>query len=343
MWRRVKEHAFEQWVMNLGWTLARTLLNDTSQIVRDAGVITVLRASSRRKDRQVKFLSSLALAATTLVALPVQAVVVDWNTSSGGVGSTCASNALANCMYTFSSGGTDLKVRAYSAGTAQTMVAAGEHATSTRASNASRNQGWIEAQIGVYSGGLGVGNVLAGDSNDCTSGCSPEHALDNQEAWDVVVYELPASSWTITKLGIGWREGSSGWDTSPTDVDVWIGSNDAVTRATAGDFRDVCLNGTCSSNAGNTLAALGYTKVSLTFSSTGSQTVNMGAGVTGKYVVVAAGAYDSKKEAFKLSSFQATGPDNPPGGGGQVPEPGSLLLLMAGVMGLAHIRRRSAT
>jgi hypothetical protein len=264
------------------------------------------------------------------LSLPVSAVSVDWLTQTGGGQTTGLTYNTRQYSVTQGSDTYTIKVDGYSTpgiGSQGTIGPSGGN--------------WLHAQTAVYStSGIGVKNSLAGScsgtSCDNQEGNSPEHAVDNEQVRDVVVYELPDSDWAITKLGIGWRD-SGYFSDNRVDVQVWIGGTSTI------DFTKVCFS-SCTGMAQQLVSGYGFESLgTLTFTSNTTKTftyTDPSDPPTGRYVVVAGGTGNTKWDAFKLNVIGAQQfPGTPPPG---VPEPGVLALLMGGLFGLAHIRRKRA-
>lgn len=278
---------------------------------------------------------AVALAGGFLMSSAQAGTIVSWNTA----GSINVANQL-----TFG----DLKVRAYST---TTVAAAG-----TRGGTDSSS--WLQAQLAGYSGGFGVRNACAvSGANGCTGqdggeGSQPEHAVDNEQVVDVVVFELPTMpnmTWSFSSLSIGYAQN----DLTP-EINVWVGGSGLGQNY---NFSDTCF---INCNGGDvSLTNRGFTYAGrIDFPGTGTAGINSSssahdtgsvlfanrnAAASGQYIVVAAsstanGAWD----AFKISGISATKTDVPPPPPGQVPEPGSLLLLGSGMLGFAWLRRRQS-
>jgi len=249
------------------------------------------------------------------------------------------------------------------------------YSTTTLASSGTRGatdgSSWLAAQLQGYGNpnGFGVRNALACTTTNCTGkdageGVSPEHAVDNDQLVDIVVFELPTipnMTWSFSTLSIGYV--SSNNDTSP-EINVWVGGKDL---GAGYNFSDTCFVGcTTSGDKSLTDAARGFTYAGrIDFSGTGTKGINASAtahdsgsalfdnrnaSAVGQYIIIAAsstasGSSDSTKakklDAFKISGLTAnlqSVPGQP--SSGQVPEPGSLMLLGGGILGLAWFRRR---
>ncbi len=283
----------------------------------------------------MRMLVTVALfAGLASLGTPASAALYTWNTTgnlSPGNGTGCAGGAACKATFTSTSGGLSLAARAYS-----TPIY-----DSTQPFNISGN--WVEAKIGLYSGGIGVSNLVSGDATAESS--SPNHAMDNRNVKDIMVFELPTGVWDPESFKLGWASTDS-------DIQAWVGGNDI---GAGFDFRNVCFSG-CSGTA-QTLTALGFSDIgsAIPVASGGTQSpggasaaggVNVPTNVavpfattqTGRYLVMAGnlgqGSITGDNDYFKISQVVA---NKLPG----VPAPGSILLLGLGLFALGVARARA--
>jgi hypothetical protein len=215
---------------------------------------------------------------------------------------------------------------------------------------------WLAAQLQGYSGsGFGVRNGCGAlgvcSRRDTNEGSTPEHAVDNEQAVDIVVFELPTIpnvTWSFASLSVGYTSN----DSSP-EVNVWIGGGGLGQNY---DFSNTCFIN-CTTPGESGLIQRGFTYAGRVDFNTNGNTHsnakinaadsgsglfdNRDASAVGQYIVIASSANAAKWDAFKISGLKANKIDvPPPPDTGQVPEPGSLMLLGSGVLGLAWLRRR---
>lgn len=200
---------------------------------------------------------------------------------------------------------------------------------------------WQAANVIPYSGGFGITSTVAGDAYE---GTQPEHAVDNNQVFDVLVFELPNSGFDLEAFRLGWATEAYAPSTTVTneaDIHAYFGGNDLGANY---NFANACFIGCTNTGSGATakgdLTYLGFTDLM----NNGANSIN-GSNVpitdqsvpgtqSGRYLVMT-GALDGSNDAFKVSMLQAALPS-----GGQTPEPGTLALLTLGLFGLVALRRR---
>lgn len=181
------------------------------------------------------------------------------------------------------------------------------------------------AYISPWSGGLGVKH----DDSENTG--SPQHAMDNDGRKESILFSFTGDKVNLTSSYFGWISTDS-------DFSVY-----AYTGAGAGSVSGLTY-GTLTSN-GWTLVGH-YNEISNGATKSFANTIFSSYWLIGAYN--GAGA-DSKNDYFKLKTVSGLAcTDNPSGqgcggGGSQVPEPGTLLLVGVGMLGLSRVTsRRSA-
>jgi hypothetical protein len=191
------------------------------------------------------------------------------------------------------------------------------------------------AYLNIYGGnGFGVKNQDAStwtSSGDYNDGGSPEHSVDNDQRYDSVLFSF-SSAVDLNSVSLGW---------STNDSDISVLRYDG-----AGDASNV---------AGKTYTQLldaGWKLVSQLDTSTNS-TKNLDSTTGSSYWLIGAAnklldaSVDGSKDYVKLlalSGEKYTPPCTPGtpgcGPGRSVPEPGTLLLMGAGLFGLSRFNAR---
>ena len=267
--------------------------------------------------------------------------------TSGGAAATASGCQQFNITATVDGTSYTMKVRAYSTPT-------------VTGSNTSPAGNWMTANLYNYAGsGFGVSNRVAGDTNE---GSQPEHAVDNDQVYDMIVFELPqvtGQTWDLEAFRLGWAsEGGNGIN---ADIQTWFGGGSLGANY---DFTKVCFSGctgTAKALTGGT-GTLGFTDITTSLSSAGNPNatnlsgtvvgcaastdgfdvcenanVSVGSSATGNYVVMS-GRLGDVMDAFKPEMIQAK--LIPGGPGGNTPVPGTAYLLGLGLVGAIALRRR---
>lgn len=201
----------------------------------------------------------------------------------------------------------------------------------------------LESAYLTYNGGsgLGVKNNDCGaapctGSGDTYEGSDPEHALDNDQRNDSILFSFTGDKVNLSATSFNWVSGNTGYGDSDYSVYAYTGTT------------PMNLSGVTYTDAA--MAAAGWALVGhyQGGSSTGTKTIS--STIYSSYWLIGAlnSTSDGKKDAFKLYSVTGgTCAANPGGngcGGGttSVPEPGTILLVGMGLLGLTRITRRTA-
>lgn len=201
------------------------------------------------------------------------------------------------------------------------------------------------AYLNVYSGGLGVKNqdftssTTSGDYNEGTYTYPAEHTTDNNQRYDSVLFSF-SNAIDLNSITIGYRD---------NDSDITVLAYTATS----------CSSGTCSSDVSGKsyaqLASYGWSLIGqyADLIANSAKSVNPDNVVSSYWLIGAAntlvgGTKDTSKDYVKLLALAGdkyTPPCTPGtpgcgGGGSGVPEPGTLLLMGAGLLGLTRINAR---
>lgn len=173
----------------------------------------------------------------------------------------------------------------------------------------------------IFNGGLGAG----GENN-------PEHSVDNTNATgnELIVFMFPEDGYVPISFRLGYVNNDS-------DTQTWIGGTlggpDDVL-----DLFDPLNSYEWGPNGGgvgvNSLVAHGYTQQNFSGNgSTGTYTFDPNNEASGRYLIIAAFTGSDEDDKFKIQSIVAQAPD-------EVPEPGTLLIVIGASLTALAMRRR---
>lgn len=239
--------------------------------------------------------------------------------------------------------------------------------TATTASGATSIQ---DAYITVYQNstgtspsGIGITNRLVGTTSDPNEASSPEHAIDNNSTnsttatlsdidlgrYDMVLLQF-STAVNLTGLTIGW------WS---NDVDITVMAFDPTSSSQTASLAGKTYTQLTSSgwdlvgHYGNFNPSSSSTVLDFATTGTNNIVVSGNTGIESRYWLVGAynptvgtngqskAALTAGNDYFKLLTVIGNS-STPPGPGGNVPEPASLALLAAAVLGARRYSKRRA-
>jgi hypothetical protein len=216
----------------------------------------------------------------------------------------------------------------------------GLSATATAFSAANNTTATITATTAYYGGGLGV--TSSGESTT-----SPQHAIDNNGAIETVMLSFSNGVPGITSADkVNLTSASFGWSSTDADFSVYAYTGTATPTVSGLTYSNLTSNGW--SLIGHYNNSASSTAKTVTF----ANSVYSSNWLIGAYngLTTTSGA-SSGNDYFKLASVTGTNcpttgtlPNGCGNGGtpGGVPEPGTLLLMGAGLLGLTRMSRSKA-
>jgi len=283
------------------------------------------------KEIMNKFKAIASVLGAMAVAGSASALQYEWDFVAGPTStSSCNSGAVAACKMIFtSSNGQQIAVYAYSS-TSQNITIPGNPSTVQ-----ARDYGKFTAASLVQFGDAGMG--IRNASEPETGAGAPEHAADNKDRYDILVFEAltaQPSKFDWEEVKIGWAQEFSMSGSTVVDQGAKADISFFVGGAANADFTSMCLT-TCNGSGGTAITSNGFTHVGTLQDVSDYSTVSIPGTATqtqGRYMVMS-GALDTGGssllfDAFKIKSVKGT------------PEPQTIALIGLGLLGMCWVSRR---